>query len=61
MGGVTLTESVKKGKFTTQVFFSDVVWSSKNQWKMISADIKSNIKQQEIKDISGGCISQCAT
>ena len=27
--------------------------SSKNFWKMISADIKGNIKQQEIKDLVG--------
>ena len=27
--------------------------SSKNLWKMISADIKGNIKQQEIKDLVG--------
>ena len=33
-------------------FFSDnVVWSSKNYWKMISADVKSNIKEQKIKDL----------
>ena len=47
-----LRESVKKGKFVMKIFFSDnVVWSSKNEWKMISADIKSNVKHQEIKDL----------
>ena len=51
-GGGGLSESIKKGKFMTKIFFPDnVEWSSKNQWKMISADIKSNIKQKEIKDL----------
>ena len=35
-----------------QIFFSDnVEWSSKNYWKMISADVKANLKQQELKDL----------
>ena len=52
MGG--LSESVKKEKFATKNLFSDnIEWSSKNLWKMISADVKANIKQQEIKDLAG--------
>ena len=46
-----LSESIKKGKFVTKILFSDVVWSSKNYWKMISADVK---KEQEIKDLVAG-------
>ena len=35
-----------------KILFSDnVEWSSKNLWKMISADVKANIKQQEINDL----------
>ena len=35
-----------------KTFLSDnVEWSSKNLWKMISADVKANKKQQEIKDL----------
>ena len=34
-------ESIKKGKFVTKIFFSDVEWSPKYFWKMISADVKS--------------------
>ena len=50
MGG--FSESVKKWKIETKIFFSDnVEWSSKNLWKMMSADVKANIKQQEIKDL----------
>ena len=50
MGG--LSESVKKGKFVTKIFFShNVEWSSTNLWKMMSADVKANIKQQEIEDL----------
>ena len=42
--------SVKKEKLVTKIFFSyNVEWSSKNLWKMISADVKA--KQQEIKDL----------
>ena len=47
-----LIESVKKKNLWQKCFSSDsIVWSSKNQWKMISADVKSNVKQQEIKDL----------
>ena len=50
MGG--FSESVKKWKIVTKIFFSDnVERSSKNLWKMMSADVKANIKQQEIKDL----------
>ena len=44
MGVGGLNGSVKKGKFKTKIFFSDnaVEWSSKNLWKMISADVKAN-------------------
>ena len=38
-----LSESVKKGKFVKKIFLSDnAEWSSKNLWKMISADVKTN-------------------
>ena len=40
--GGGLRKSVKKGKFVTKIFLSDVEWSSKNLWKMISADVKAN-------------------
>ena len=45
-----LSKSIKKGQFIDKNLFSDnVEWSSKNLWKMISVDVKANIKQQEIK------------
>ena len=47
-GGRGLREAIKKGKFVTKIFFHI---SSKNSWKMMSADVKANIKQQEIKDL----------
>ena len=38
-----LSESIRKGKSMTKIFFSnDVEWSSKNLWQMISADVKAN-------------------
>ena len=38
-----LSEPVEKGKLVPKIFFSDnVEWSSKNLWKMISADVKAN-------------------
>ena len=47
-----LSESVKKGKFATKILFSDNdEWSSNNLWKIMSADVKANIKKQEIKDV----------
>ena len=49
-GGEGKVNLLKKGKFVTKIFFSyNVEWSSKNLWKMMSADVKANIKQQEIK------------
>ena len=48
-GGLS-DESVKKGKFVMKIFFSDnVKWNSKNLWNMMSVDVKTSIKQQEIK------------
>ena len=42
-----LSKSVKKGKFVAKNPFSNnVEWNSKNFWKMISADVKSKLKQQ---------------
>ena len=42
-GGRGLSESIKKWKFVTSLFFSDnVEWSSKNMWKMIFDDVKAN-------------------
>ena len=46
-----LSESAKKEEFVTKIFFSDVTRSSNNLWKMMSADVKANIKQQEIKNL----------
>ena len=38
-----LVNPLKKEKFLTKIFFSNnVEWSSKNLWKMISADVKDN-------------------
>ena len=43
---ILFIESVKKGKCVTKIFFSDnVEWSSKNLRKMMSSDVKANIKQ----------------
>ena len=42
-GGGGLVNPLKKEKFLTKIFFSNnVEWSSKNLWKMISADVKDN-------------------
>ena len=36
----------------TKISLADnVEWSSKNLWKMMSADVKTSIKQEEIKDL----------
>ena len=44
--------SVKEGKFVTKIFLADnFEWSSKNLWKMMSADVTTSIKQQEINDL----------
>ena len=43
-----LSESVKKGKFMPQIFFSiNAEWSFKYFWKMISADAKANESNKE--------------
>ena len=34
-----------------QKFVDNIEWNSKNLGKIISADLKANIKQQEIKDL----------
>ena len=49
---------LKNEKLWWKSFFANnVEWSSKNLWKMMSADVKANIKQEEIKDmVAGGCI-----
>ena len=47
-GGMGVSESIKKEKFVMKIFFPDnVEWSSKNLWKMKSAD-------EEAKRRSGG-------
>ena len=52
MGDGGLSESIKRGKFVTKIFFSDnVEWSSKNLWKMVSAGVKANKNNKEIKDL----------
>ena len=33
------------------IFSDNIEWSFTNFWKMISADVKANIKQQETKDL----------
>ena len=59
-GRCGLSEFVKKGKFVTKFFFSDmycnVDWISKNLWKMISADVKAIYIIKTRYKISGGCI-----
>ena len=43
---------LKKKNIRDEIFFWDnIEWSCKNLWKIISADVKANIKQQEIKDL----------
>ena len=50
-GGGGSVDPLKKGNLW-QIFLEDnVEWSSKNLWKMMSADVKASIKQQEIKDL----------
>ena len=52
-----LSESVKKEKFVTKIFFSvNFEWSSKNLWKMISADVKA--KKTIRNKRSGGSVLQ---
>ena len=46
--GLGLIESVKKGKIVMKIL--DIVeWSL---WKMMSANVKATMKQQEIKDLA---------
>ena len=42
-----LSESIKKRKIHDKnIFFSDnIEWGSRNMWKMMSADVKANVKQ----------------
>ena len=48
--------SLKRKKFCDKNIFSDnAKWSSKRLWKMISADVKTNVKQLKIKEL-GSCI-----
>ena len=42
---------LKRKIWDKNLFSDNVEWSSKNLWKMMSADVKANIKQQEIKDV----------
>ena len=52
-GGGGLSDALKKWKFVMKIFFSDnVEWSSKNLWKMISADVIKTTRNKR----SGHCI-----
>ena len=51
-GWVAFSESVKKGKFVTKIFFFLFFSENENFWKMIPADVKTYIKQ-EIKVMVG--------
>ena len=43
---------LKKEYLWQKLFLDNVEWSSKNLWKIISADVKkANIKQQGIKHL----------
>ena len=42
---------IKKGKF----FSDNIQWSSKKLWKMMSANLKTDVKQSEKQDLDG-CI-----
>ena len=45
--------SLKKESLRQKIFFSDNdEWSSNNLWKIMSADVKDNIKQQKIKNLA---------
>ena len=47
-----MSESVKKKKNCDEnLFLDNFEWSSKNLSKMMSANVKANIKQQELKDL----------
>ena len=49
---MAFSESVKKGKFVTKIFFFFFFSENGNFWKMIPADVKTYIKQ-EIKVMVG--------
>ena len=45
--GRELSESIEKGKIVMKISFSDNVESSSEKlWKMISADVKINVKKR---------------
>ena len=45
--GSELSESIEKGKIVMKISFSDNVESSSEKlWKMISADVKINVKKR---------------
>ena len=45
--GRELSESIEKGKIVMKISFSDNVESSSEKlWKMISADVKLNVKKR---------------
>ena len=50
-GAGGLSEAVKKKICDKNLFSNNIEWNSKKLWKIISADAKANIKQQEIKEL----------
>ena len=42
---------LKRKSCDKNLFSDNVEWSSENVWKMMPADVKANIKQQEIRDL----------
>ena len=50
-GAGGLSEAVKKKICDKNLFSNNIEWNSKNLGKIISADAKANIKQQEIKEL----------
>ena len=53
--GRELSESIEKGKIVMKISFSDNVESSSEKlWKMISADVKTNVKTRNER--TGDCI-----
>ena len=46
VGSVELSESVKKEDLPRKSFSENVEWSSKKFWKMISPNIKTDVKQE---------------
>ena len=47
-GGVNL---LIKGTLTKKSSFRYADWSSKKLWKMTSADVRTDVKQWELKDL----------